>query len=247
MNLGRVILKMIDLSIVVPCYNEEKNIPLIVNIFNKFLPKDVTVELILVNNGSSDSSYKVINQLMKQFKFLKKVDIKKNIGYGNGIWQGLKSSKGEFTCWTHADMQTDLYDTIKAFKIIKKEKDATRVFVKGKRKHRQLFDSFFTLGMTIFELLVLKMLLTDINAQPNLFHRSFLKNFANPPKDFSFDLYIYYMAKKLKFKIIKFPVFFLKRVHGSSKWNTGFKSKIEFIKRTINFTFKLKKNMQKIV
>lgn len=231
-----------NLSIIVPCYNEGKNIPLIVERFNEI--KIDTVELVLVDNGSSDNTNKVINKLVRKHKRIKLAHVNKNIGYGYGISSGLKKASGEFLCWTHADMQTDLKDTIKAFNIIKKQKNPKKCFVKGHRKGRSLFDAFFTCGMSVFETLALKTVLYDINAQPNLFHRSLLEKIKKPPKDFSFDLFFYYMAKRLKYKIIRFPVLFKKRIYGKSHWNTSLKGKYKFIKRTVDFTFKLKKHLK---
>ena len=66
----------------------------------------------------------------------------------------------------------------------------------------------------------------------------------NPPKDFSFDLYTYYLAKTNNYHLIKFPVLFPKRIHGESHWNTGLKAKFKFIKRTLDFSFKLKKRLR---
>ena len=169
--------------------------------------------------------------------------MKKNIGYGFGIWSGLKEAEGNYICWTHADMQTDLKDTIRALEIIQEQKRPETCFIKGKRNGRSAFDSLFTVGMSIFETLFLRKMLYDINAQPNLFHESFITRLNNPPKDFSFDLYFYYMAQKLNYKIIRFPVFFNKRIHGESHWNTSIKGKYKFIKRTIEFSFKLKKRL----
>ena len=234
----------IKLSVVIPCYNEGKNIDLVVNRFLMVNPNNTNVELILIDNGSTDNSHKIISNYAKKYSFIKLVHVDKNIGYGNGVWQGLKNSKGEYLCWTHADMQTDLADTIKAYDIAIEQKNSKKCFVKGNRKKRPLFDNFFALGMSIFETIMLGKILYDINAQPNLFHRSFLNNIKNPPMDFSFDLYLYYLAKKFNYKIIRFPVLFQKRIHGESHWSATINGKWKFIKRTMNFTFKLKRKLK---
>ena len=67
--------------------------------------------------------------------------------------------------------------------------------VKGNRQGRPLFDVFFTAGMSLFETCYLHMKLYDINAQPNLFPRTFYESWENPPYDFSLDLYALYMAQ----------------------------------------------------
>lgn len=229
----------IKLSIVVPCYNEMKNIPLILERFNMVIQRK-DIEVILVNNGSTDDSNNVFTKLVPQYSFAKTIKVDINRGYGFGVISGLKECRGEFIGWTHADMQTDPRDTLMALEIIEQNHYDNRLYIKGLRKGRPLFDQIFTTGMSLFETCYLRSFLYDINAQPNIFHRSFFETWDSPPHDFSLDLYALYMAKRKKLKIIRFPVVFPKRIHGQSSWNTGIKSKWKFIKRTVNFSKKLK-------
>lgn len=228
------------LSVVVPCYNEEKNIPLILERFRKLIKRE-DIEVILVNNGSTDNSAAVLEELLPRYPFAKTTLVSVNQGYGYGILQGLKECQGEYIGWTHADMQTDPKDIIKALHIIEKVKEP--VFVKGNRKGRPFFDVFFTMGMSLFETCYLHKPLYDINAQPNLFPKTFYEEWENPPYDFSLDLYALYMAQVKGVSVIRFPVLFPERIYGESKWNTGLKAKWKFIKRTIAFSVKLKKRL----
>lgn len=233
---------MIKLSIVVPCYNEEKNIPLILKRFNDVISRN-DIEVILVDNGSTDNSERVLSELLPKYSFAKTVKVDVNKGYGYGILQGLNIAVGEYIGWTHADMQTDPNDVIKALKIIEKE-NCDKILVKGNRKGRPLFDVFFTFGMGCFETLLMGQFLWDINAQPNIFSRDLFDNWQNPPFDFALDLFALYEAKKQRYKIVRFPVVFPERLHGKSHWNTGLQAKWKFIKRTIEFSFKLKKGLK---
>lgn len=227
------------LSIVVPCYNEKENIPLLLERFAEAAAgKDM--EVILVDNGSTDGSADVLADLLPQYAFARVVTVTVNQGYGYGILQGLKECRGEYIGWTHADLQTDPGDIVRALTLIEKEKGL--VFVKGNRKGRPLFDVFFTVGMSLFETCYLREKLFDINAQPNIFPKIFYDSWQEPPFDFSLDLYALYMARKKGLKVLRFPVIFPERVHGESKWNTGLVAKWKFIKRTIDFSVKLKKS-----
>lgn len=228
------------LSIVVPCYNEAENIPLILKRFNEVIKRE-DIEVLLVDNGSNDHSSQVISQLLQKYTFAKTIRIEVNQGYGYGIIQGLKVCSGDFIGWTHADMQTDPADLIKALEIIEENGNDQTLFVKGNRRGRPLFDQFFTSGMSMFETLYMGVNLYDVNAQPNVFSKKFFDTWKNPPKDFALDLYALYMAQKSKLHIIRFNVVFPKRVHGKSHWNTGLVAKWKFIKRTIDFSRKLKK------
>jgi glycosyltransferase involved in cell wall biosynthesis len=231
------------LSIIVPCYNESKNIPLILEKFNSVIKRD-DIEVLLVNNGSTDNSEQILNELVPNYKFARIVKVEINQGYGFGIASGLTAAKGEFIGYTHADMQTDPVDPIKALGIIEKEENPRNCFIKGDRKGRPLFDQFFTIGMSFFETVYLGKKLWDINAQPNIFHKSFFESIKDScPKDFSLDLYLLYMAQKKNLKIVRFDVIFPERIHGESSWNTGFSSKWKFIKRTIDFSVRLKKEL----
>jgi glycosyltransferase involved in cell wall biosynthesis len=227
-------------SIVIPCYNEAENIPLILRRFQEILADRDDIEVVLVNNGSTDNSRDIFDALVPKFPFARVVNVEVNQGYGYGILKGLDSAKGDFLGWTHADMQTDPNDVLKAWSIVKECKGENDLYLKGLRKGRSFMDLFFTVGMSFFETIYLRTPLWDINAQPNMFSRSFYEKWADPPHDFSLDLYAMYMAKKEKEKIIRFSVFFPKRIHGHSKWNTGLVAKWKFIKRTIVFSRNLK-------
>lgn len=237
---------IMKLSIIVPCYNEADNLSLILDGFNKAIKGRNDIELIIVNNGSRDNSKEILGDLLPKYKFARCVDVNVNQGYGFGILSGLREAKGEFIGWTHGDFQTPPSDTLKALEIIERSKNPKNIYIKGLRKRRPFFDKFFTFGMGVFESLYIGKLFYDINAQPNIFHKSFFKTWNNPPYDFSLDLYALYLAKSNKdIAVVRFPVFFLKRIHGESHWNKNLLSKLKFIKRTILFSIELKKRFKK--
>ena len=231
---------IMKMSIVIPCYDEAENIPLILKRFQEVIKRD-DVEVILVDNGSTDNSPEVLNELLPSYPFARTVRVEVNQGYGYGIIQGLNACSGQFIGWTHADMQTDPADLIKALDIIEVNGSSEKHSVKGHRKGRSAFDMFFTNGMSIFETIYLGEKLSDINAQPNVFSKTFYDTWKNPPKDFALDLYALYMARKANLDVKRFEVLFPERIHGNSHWNNGtLKSKWKFIKRTLDFSKNLK-------
>jgi len=235
---------MIKLSIVIPCYNESGNIPHLLAAYDQVILRD-DIEVIIVDNGSTDDTANILSQLASEYeRFLTITTIPENKGYGFGVLSGLKKAKGEFLGITHGDLQTSPSDVIRALAIIEASDTPQNLYVKGLRTGRPLFDQFFTIGMSIFETIYMRVRLYDINAQPNVFHRSFYESWNNPPHDFALDLYILYMAQRQKLQIIRFRVPFPSRIHGSSKWNTGLSAKWKFIKRTILFSTSLKKHLK---
>jgi glycosyltransferase involved in cell wall biosynthesis len=232
----------IRLTVVIPCYNEAANIPLLLERFRGATISD-GIAVLLVDNGSTDNSPAVLQENLKDYPFAQTIRVPVNQGYGYGILQGLRHCQSEFVGWTHADMQTDPRDLVRAFEILKDNQFSERIYIKGKRHGRSHGDNLFTLGMSVFESIYLGKPLWDINAQPNIFARSFFEQWQNPPFDFALDLYAYFLACKMDLKIIRFDVLFPPRQHGVSSWNTGLQSKVKFIKRTLEFSAKLKKSL----
>ena len=229
-------------SLVIPCYNEAKNIPLLLERCKVFNSRE-EFEIILVDNGSTDDSQEVLKELLPQYPTCKTVRVEKNQGYGFGILSGLREAQGDVIGWTHADLQTDPQDILQAVNFFKET--PIKTFVKGKRYGRPFMDVVFTIGMSIFETLLLKKNMWDINAQPTLFSKEFFESWAEPPHDFSLDLYAYYQAHMHNLKICRFPVRFGERAHGTSHWNLNWSAKKKFIQRTVQFSLELKKRLNK--
>ena len=123
------------------------------------------------------------------------------------------------------------------------KRQENQLFVKGRRYGRPIADVFFTVAMSVFETMLMRKRLWDINAQPNLFPRSFFETWKNPPHDFSLDLYAYYQARRRGLRVQRFPVLFGKRAHGVSHWNVNWAAKRKFILRTVRFSLQLKKDL----
>jgi len=232
------------LSIAVPCYNEVKNVPLIIEAFKKAVANRKNIEVILVNNGSTDDSANVFEAALSKEEngIFKLVNVVKNQGYGFGILSGLEAASGDVLAWTHADMQTDPADVIKGFDLYLAQGN-TETFIKGKRKNRAALEFLFTFGMQMVASLALKTYLDDINAQPKIFSKNFYEKFIKnqAPKDFSLDLFVLYTAKKQGLKIKEIEVNFAKRMFGEAKGGGSWKTRIKLIKRTFSYIIELRK------
>tara|TARA_Y100000590_G_scaffold355092_1_gene408680 strand:- start:311 stop:1045 length:735 start_codon:yes stop_codon:yes gene_type:complete len=234
---------MYDLSVVIPCYNEEKNLEAIVNQI-KIIKKsnsDINFEFILVNDGSTDKTSTLLFELNKDKNYLF-IDLKKNKGYGGSICEGLKKSSGEIISWTHSDLQCDINDIVTVYRKYKRKLLTQKCIVKGKRINRKFVDSFFSNSMAIIASIIFNKKFNEINAQPKIFSKQLLKNFLNPPSDFSLDLYLLYISKLQLYEIIEHPVEYKKRIAGVSKGGDSFLGKIKLTLRTLKYIFNLRFN-----
>ena len=228
------------LSVIIPCYNEAANLPLLLDRCST-LGENSNIEVILVDNGSSDNSAEVLEKLLPSYPHCRTIRVPVNQGYGFGILSGLKAAQGDVLAWTHADMQTDPKDMLRGLAFF--QLHSNHIYVKGRRIKRPIADVFFTIGMSVFETCLLQTRLWDINAQPNMFSREFFESWQNPPHDFSLDLFAYFTARNQGLPVYRFPVKFGERAHGISHWNVNWAAKMKFIRRTIDFSFELKKRL----
>jgi glycosyltransferase involved in cell wall biosynthesis len=230
----------VKFSLVIPCYNESANLPLLLERCKGVAGADV--EVILVDNGSTDDSPAVLARLLPAYPGCRSVRVDVNQGYGFGILSGLRAAKGEILGWTHADLQTDPQDALRGLALFAPH--GPRSFVKGRRYGRPLSDVAFTMGMSLFETVLLGKPLWDINAQPTMFTRQFFETWSAAPHDFSLDLYAYYEARRQGLAVHRFPVRFGDRAHGVSHWNVNWAAKRKFIRRTVDFSLQLRKKVK---
>ena len=81
-------------SLVIPCYNEASNLPSLLSGCKKLLDRS-DVEIILVDNGSTDDTPAVLKNILPNYRGCRSIRVDINRGYGFGILSGLKAAKGE--------------------------------------------------------------------------------------------------------------------------------------------------------
>ena len=231
-----------DLSLIIPCYNEEENIAKIYQEIYQLNLEEINLEVLFVNNGSIDSTeieiQKVITKNIKKNLNIKLVNLKKNLNYDGGIYNGLKNANGKYLSWTHGDLQTPIEDVIKLYN---KLKNKNKVFGKGVRKNNRGYDSIISKFHEKLCSLVLGYNMREINAQPKIFEKKFFHLFSNPPIKYTkIDTYFYYTSLRNNFEIEELDVIFKSRIHGVSKWKNNFLTFITHILMNFLYLFQLK-------
>src|SRR3989344_5701132 len=103
------------LSVVVPCYNEEKRFQKGLRHYWLYLSKQkYPWELIFVNDGSKDNTLKLMQASAKGKSSVKVISYNKNRGKGHAIIQGIKNAKGKYILFTDLDHSVPV-DTIESF------------------------------------------------------------------------------------------------------------------------------------
>lgn len=231
-----------NISIILPCFNENKNLEKIINsiIFIKEKYSTINLNFILVENGSTDNSKITLEYFYQKYQNKFSVlFLEKNLGYGGGIMSGVLNSKTEIICWTHADLQFDLNDIVELVITNYENLINNNVIVKGKRKGRIFIDKFFTNMMSYTaSLFYLKKYVSDINAQPKIFHKKLVSKLIDYPNDFLLDLFLIRRALDNNYQIEENEIIMNKRLYGEAKGGGSFLGKIKLSLRTLKFIFK---------
>jgi glycosyltransferase involved in cell wall biosynthesis len=230
------------LSIILPAYNEVGSLPYLLEDYRRALAGRTDVELVIVDNGSSDGTGDALlaEQANDPGFPLRVVRVDVNRGYGHGIISGLRAATGEFLAWSHADHQCPAADPFRLFDAVMARPDPENCFGKGRRTNDRGSMAIFPTLHTFFSDLILGHHLEEINAQPKLFHRKFLAEFRAPPDTYELDIYAYDKAVSRKLDIVEIDVVFQERVAGESKWAYSAYSFIKFLIRNFLYLIRLR-------
>ena len=131
---GRNSKKKIDLSIVIPVYNEEESVSQLYNKLNETLPGlKLSYEVILIDDGSTDGSYSELQKIHKKNSSYKIIRFRRNFGQTSAMSAGFHYSSGDVIITLDGDLQNDPKD----IPAILKKLDEGYDIVSGWRKDRK--------------------------------------------------------------------------------------------------------------
>src|SRR5882757_2411196 len=106
-------------SIVIPAYNEAKRLPSTLDCILAFLQnKSWDAEVIVVNDGSTDDTARVVRNYRERFSVVRLIDNKMNQGKGRSIRDGVAQATGDIILFTDADNSTPIEDVDKLVEAI---------------------------------------------------------------------------------------------------------------------------------
>ncbi len=101
----------IEISVVVPVFNEEKNLPILISKLIQVLnPLGLSYEMIFVDDGSSDGSRALLREMATQYPSLHVIGLKRNRGLSTALIAGLREARGKKIVTLDSDLQNDPED-----------------------------------------------------------------------------------------------------------------------------------------
>ena len=206
-----------DISVVVPLYNEEESLPALYRWIEKVMKANgFSFEVIFVNDGSTDNSWQVIEDLSKQSENVKGIKFRRNYGKSPALYCGFKEAQGDVVITMDADLQDSPDEIPGLYKMITED---GYDLVSGYKQKR--YDPLSkTLPTKLFNATARKISgihnLHDFNCGLKAYRRDVIKNIEVYGE---MHRYIPYLAKNAGFdKIGEKVVHHQARKYGKSKF-----------------------------
>lgn len=222
-------MKQKSISVFLPAYNEEENIKTCTLSIKKYLDERFKdYEILVISDGSSDKTNKIVAELAKKDKRIKLFARKKKLGYGAGLRAGFAHSSKDLIFYTDADNQFNIeemdkllpllssYDIISAYRVNRKD-PLMRLFIAN--VYNMLIRILFNLKIP------------DIDASFKLYKKEIFKNMRLVTNTGLTDAEVLIKAQRQGFKIGQIGVKHYPRIHGRTSYEVGVRNKIiAFIK-----------------
>ncbi len=141
------------ISIIVPAYNEEDNIPLLVRKTGEMIDESgLDCELVIVDDGSTDSTYERVVECEKSCTFVRSVRHRRNFGKTRALLNGLEKSSGEVLVLLDADLQYEPKDVPRLVKEIARGFDVVAGWKSGKYEKQLVSSIYNRLSRWLFDI-----------------------------------------------------------------------------------------------
>jgi glycosyltransferase involved in cell wall biosynthesis len=211
------------LSLAIPCYNEEAILrTTVLRLVNAFGAARIPLELVLVENGSSDGTSREIDRLIRDGLPVIKRVVPVNKGFGLGVRTGLAACRAPLIGYTSADSPVDTEEVVKVYAAASRSTPHTLVKVCRRYRMDGRFRRFTSWCYRwLASLLYWNLDVEDINGMPKIFRREALAPLRLTANGSAFDLELLLNARKLDMDILELSVFDRRRERGGSKVRPG--------------------------
>ena len=204
--------KNIDISLLIPAYNEEVNIVHLAEKIAEFADNtNYNIEAVIVNDGSTDGTMDEIKKCMRKYDFIVTVDHRKNMGMTAALVTAFKNSSGEYVIVFPADLQYLPECIPDLVTPLKQGYDLVTGWKEGKYSKKIISFFYNNISKKIFK----NVHVHDLNSVKAIKREVFQE--LHLRKDW--HRYIVVLAAEMGYKIKEIRVKLYPRIHGESKYS----------------------------
>ncbi len=226
------------LSIIIPAYNEEKRLGLTLRKILDYLDaRQILAEIIVVDDGSSDRTSELAEEILKDWPLYRIISLPKNLGKGAAVKEGVLKASGEFILFSDADLSTPIEELEKMLPLAREGYEvviASRALPQSEIKKRQSWlREHMGKTFNLFVRLLLLKGIKDTQCGFKLFEKEAAKKIFSQVKccGYAFDVEALLLAKQFGYKIAQVPVV----------WVNSPESRVSLIGSSLKMFFELMK------
>lgn len=211
-----------NVSIIIPAYNEEENIPKLLDSLLNLKSSLKDFEIIIVNDNSNDSTGLISEKYSKKNKIVKVVHRNKgNNGMGASLKEGTRHAKGKYVVWVMADNSDDLTIIPKLINKLKNSYDmvfGSRYMSGGSRGDLDIFKTALSSGYTFIAGILFNFKVHDITNAFRAFKKDVFSNIALESDNFAISPEFAIKAHLKGYKLGEVPTTHKNRKAGQAKF-----------------------------
>lgn len=214
---------MVTLSLIIPIYNEASTLENIVQEVKKIETQDIKLELILVDDCSSDNSYEIAQKIAKQDPCIKVCKHEQNKGKGAALKTGFLEATGDYVGIQDADLEYDPQDYLKLIKLLLENKAdvvyGSRYLKQDTRRILYFWHTFMNKGLTYLTNMYTNLDITDMETCYKLFKREVIQEIAPKLKEnrFGFEPEVTVYVAQGKYRLYECAIHYNPRTYEEGK------------------------------
>jgi dolichol-phosphate mannosyltransferase len=209
------------LSIVIPCYNEERTLKVCIDRVLAIKDQDLALELIVVNDCSTDQSRKVAEELAATIPELKVFHHEKNQGKGAALRTGIAKATGDYVAIQDADLEYDPMDLKRLLvPLVKGEADVvlgSRFLSHGYHRVLYFWHSLGNRFLTLLSNMLTDLNLTDMETCYKVFRREVIQGIQIQENRFGFEPEVVAKIAQQRLRIYEMGISYRGRTYAEGK------------------------------
>jgi len=235
------------LSVIIPAFNEENIIrATLENVFEYLTQQKFDYEVIVVNDGSSDSTSDIITELTSHHSNLKLINLEKNMGKGCAVKMGMLAAKGRYRLFMDADNST----SIEHFELMKPILESGSEIIIGSRRVKGAKIAVHQSWLRENSGRLFNFTVRIINGLPYSDTQAGFKVFSNAAAEkifklqslsgWAFDIELLLLANKLGYKIREVPIIWKNNSNSRVRFSGMIKMLIDVLRLRVKFNYQQK-------
>lgn len=209
------------LSIVIPCYNEEKTLKECVNRVLGIADDNVSLEIIIVDDHSTDKSHSIAKEMKRSRSEIEVIRHEKNSGKGAALRTGFRYATGDFVAVQDADLEYDPNDLKRLIiPLINNQADVvlgSRFLSSGAHRVLYFWHSLGNKFLTFLSNMFTDLNLTDMETCYKVFRKDVIQSISIKENRFGFEPEIVAKIAKLRVRIFEMGISYYGRTYAEGK------------------------------